>query len=135
MAASVGTAVNFKIGNAASPELFNNVVARAVSCTINGSLVDITDNESTGWRQALDGGGIRSLSVSLQGAFKAGTPEVLLRTKAATGAVFNAEMKLEGSIKFSGAWQCTSYQTGGEVNGAQTYSATVESAGIMTGPA
>lgn len=132
MAATSGRTVKFKIGNAASPELFNNVVARAVSCTINGNPVDITDNDSTGWRQLLDGASVRSLSVSLQGAFKAAVQEVLLRTKADTQAIFNGEMAFEGSVKYSGTWQCTNYQMGGEVDGAQTFSATIESAGAMT---
>lgn len=132
MPAVTGRQIKFKIGDAASPEVFTNIGARAVACTINGSAVDITDNDSTGWRQLLDGGGVRSLSVTIQGAFRAGVHELLLRTKANTQAIFNGEMAFEGTIEYSGTWQCTSYQMSGEVDGAQTYSATIESAGAMT---
>jgi TP901-1 family phage major tail protein len=133
MAAATGRLVKHKIGDGASPEVFTNIGARAVSCTINGSAVDITDNDGDGWRQLLDGGGVRSLSVSLQGAFKATTAgDLLLRTKANAQAIYNGEMAFEGAVKYSGTWQCTSFQLSGEVDSAMTYSATIESAGSMT---
>lgn len=129
----MGRLVKFKIGDAASPEVFTSINAKQVGISINGDNVDVTDNESTGWRELVSGGAIRSLSVSLSGAFKAGTQEVLLRTKSDTQVLFNGQAVFgDGTVKYSGQWKCTKYETSGPHDGAILYSATIDSSGVMT---
>lgn len=132
MSSESGRNLKAKIGDGASPEAFNNIGARSVSLRINGQMVEITDNNGAGWREGHDGGGVRSVSIQIQGAYRAGTEEVLLRTKALAQTQFNAEIELEGSLKMSGGkWQCTSYEHSGEVDGVIGYQATLESSGAL----
>ena len=115
------------------PETFNKLGAfRTNGMTINGELVDITDKDSLGFREGLDGGGIRNLSFTGAGAFKDGAEEENLRLAALNQTKNNYQMRTTGGHIFEGPFQVTSYERSGEVNGAEEFSVTMESVGTVT---
>lgn len=107
--------------------------------TIGGNDVDITDKDSQGFRKLLSGGGIRTRSISCSGPFNRGDDacEQLL-TASETKANTNFRMELgdpSGSPspdRYSGAWQVSSFDFSGPVDDAVQFSATLESAGVIT---
>ena len=115
------------------PETFLKVGAfRTNGATINGELVDITDKDSDGWREGLDGGGIRNMSFTGSGAFKDGSEEEGLRARAFDQASANYQMRTTGGHIFEGPFQIVTYERTGEVNGAEEFSLTMESLNTIT---
>lgn len=133
MAAEKGRVFVLKIGDGASSETFTDLAgARSTSLTINGEMVDITNKGSAGYRELLEDGGVSSMSISQSGVFFDSADEVLLQTAAKDMTLNNYELLYESGDKWSGAFQVTSYENGGEHNDAVTYSCTLESSGVFT---
>lgn len=133
MAAKKGALFLLKAGDGASSEVFTTVAAqRTTSLTINGETVDVTDKDSTGWRELLGGAGIRSMTISASGVFKDVTSQILLETRCMAGTISNYQIVYDGTRKYEGPFQVTSVEYAGEYNGEHTYSMTLESAGVVT---
>ncbi len=132
MAAGSGRSFILKIGDGGSPEAFTTIVAfRSNSLRINGQLVDTTTKDSTGWRELLSGGGIRSMSMSGSGVFKDAANEESLRSVAFSQALRSFQM-LSGAHVFQGSFQVLNYERTGEVDGAEEFSCTFESSGVVS---
>lgn len=126
MAAVKGSLLVVKLGT----DTF--AMARSTSATINGETVDITTKGSAGWRELLSGAGIVSMSISLSGVYTDETYEHTLRSYAMDNSA-NSFTLIDGNgDDYTGNFIVTSYETGGEYNGEQTFSATLESAGAIT---
>ena len=68
MPAQKGSAFLLKIANGATPPVYQTVAGlRTTQMSINGDTVNITSNESGGWRELLSGAGVRSVSVAASG--------------------------------------------------------------------
>lgn len=133
MAAKKGALFLLKAGNGASSEVFTTVAAqRATSLRINGETVDVTDKDSNGWKELLDGGAIVSMSISANGVFKDGTSQILLETRALARTLHNYQVVFDGGRKYEGAFQVVSVEYAGEYNGEHTYAVNLESSGTVT---
>lgn len=136
MAAQKGDAVLIKHGNQATPEVFTAVGGlRASSVTFNTEQVDITSADDTSkWRQLLQGAGIMSLSISGSGVWKADTAALNARTRAMNANQYldNWQIVIPGLGTFSGAFQFTNLKYDGGFNKEVTYDMTLESAGDIT---
>lgn len=106
---------------------------RAVSFTVNGEIVDVTNADSAGQRELLAGAGVSSMSISIEGLFSEDAEQVEFLTRA-FDRTLNAYTIVFGSTldTLAGNFQVTSFESGGEYNGAQTFSATLESSGTVT---
>jgi len=132
MSAIKGKLFILAVGDGESPsESFTDVAAaRSNSMTINGESVDITSKSSNGWRELLEGAGITSMSMSVSGVVKEGN-EALLEAAALASTIGNYQLKRGNGDTFTGPFQVTSYENAGEHNGEVTFSATLESAGVI----
>ena len=138
MAAGKGSSFLLKDNSTGTPATIGGL--RSTSMTINGEMVDITSKDSNAFissgndkaRDLLQGGGVRSLTISASGVFTDSSTENIMRGFAFDGAIQNYDLVFSDGSKISGAFLVTSYERAGEFNGEETYSLTLESSNTIT---
>ena len=138
MAAGKGSSFLLKDNSTGTPATIGGL--RSTSMTINGEMVDITSKDSNAFissgndkaRDLLQGGGVRSLTISASGVFTDSSTENIMRGFAFDGAIQNYDLVFSDGSKISGAFLVTSYERAGEFNGEETYSVTLESSNTIT---
>ena len=138
MAAGKGSSFLLKDNSTGTPATIGGL--RSTSMTINGEAVDITTKDSNAFissgndkaRDLLQGGGVRSMSITASGVFTDSSTENLLRGFAFDGAIQNYDLVFSDGSKISVAFLVTSYERAGEFNGEETYSVTLESSNTIT---
>ena len=138
MAAGKGSSFLLKDNSTGTPATLGGM--RSTSMTINGEMVDITDKDSNAFissgndkaRTLLQGGGIRSMTISASGVFTDSSTENNIRGFAFDGSINNYDLIFSDGSKISGAFLITSYERAGEFNGEETYSLTLESSNTIT---
>lgn len=123
-----GRAITVKRG--AAPTLIAGL--RTKSMSINGSSIDITNDDDAGIRKLMQEPGELSMSITVAGV----TKDDLLRIEAlsATDRVAATEFGFPGATpgKIAGDFFLASYSETGEYQGVSTFEATFESAGALT---
>lgn len=104
---------------------------RSNSFTINGETIDITSKDSNGFREILDGGGIRSVSANGSGVFMDDAIFAEVNTAVMQGSVFNWQVIVPDFGTYSGPFAVSSLEMSGEHNGEVTYTISLESAGVV----
>ena len=138
MPAGKGSSFLLKDNSTGTPATIGGL--RSTSMTINGEAVDITSKDSNAFissgndkaRDLLQGGGVRSMSITASGVFTDSSTENILRGFAFDGAIQNYDLVFSDGSKISGAFLVTSYERAGEFNGEETYSVTLESSNTIT---
>lgn len=138
MAAGKGSSFLLKENSTGTPATVGGL--RSTSMTINGEAVDITTKDSNAFitsgndkaRDLLQGGGVRSMSITASGVFTDSSTENLVRGFAFDGAIQNYDLIFSDGSKIAGAFLITSYERAGEFNGEETYSLTLESSNTIT---
>ena len=138
MPAGKGSSFLLKDNSTGTPATIGGL--RSTSMTINGEAVDITSKDSNAFissgndkaRDLLQGGGVRSMTISASGVFTDSSTENILRGFAFDGAIQNYDLVFSDGSKISGAFLVTSYERAGEFNGEETYSVTLESSNTIT---
>ena len=138
MAAGKGSSFLLKDNSTGTPATMGGL--RSTSMTINGEAVDITTKDSNAFissgndkaRDLLQGGGVRSMTISASGVFTDSSTENILRGFAFDGAIQSYDLVFSDGSKISGAFLITSYERAGEFNGEETYSVTLESSNTIT---
>jgi TP901-1 family phage major tail protein len=126
-----GDQILLKLGDAASPETFTAVAGlRTKSMTINTETVDVTSADDTSkWRQLLEGAGVKNIAISGSGVFKDDTSLQNVNTAALAQSHDHWQVVVPGLGTFEGSFQISSLQYSGEYNGEATYDLSLESAG------
>ena len=134
MAKGKGRQFLVKLGDGASPtEAFTTVAGmRSTSLTINNEQVDVTDKDGDAWRKLLEGAGIQSMSIKLSGIMSDATTAMSMQAHAIANTIHNFKLVSGLGDDFTGPFQITSLERGGEHNKEETYSMTLESAGTIT---
>ena len=138
MAAGKGSSFLLKENSTGTPATVGGL--RSTSMSINGEMVDITNKDSNAFissgndkaRDLLQGGGVRSMSLTASGVFTDSSSENLVRGFAFDGAIQNYDLVFSDGSKIAGAFLITSYERAGEFNGEETYSLTLESSNTIT---
>jgi TP901-1 family phage major tail protein len=106
---------------------------RTESVTINSETVDVTDKDGNGWRELLEGAGITSMSVKGSGVVSNNTV-FTHHIMAAKMADTHITIKLESGLGdvFTGKFAVPSVERAGEYNKEETFSISLESAGVVT---
>ena len=106
---------------------------RSNSFTINGEGVDITNKDSAGFKEMLDGAGVRSVSASGTGVLLTSDAQLLLLTADALGGLLRLyEIIIPGWGTYAGSFLLTSLEFAGEHNGEANYNISLESSGEIT---
>jgi len=138
MAVQKGSSFLLKDNSTGTPATIGGL--RSTSMSINGEMVDVTTKDSNAFvtsgndkaRDLLEGGGIRSMSISASGVFTDSSTETILRGFAFDGAIQNYDLIFGDGSSIKGAFLITSYERAGEYNGEETYSVTLESHNTIT---
>ena len=138
MAAQKGSALLLKA--TLSGSLTTIAGLRSTSMSINGEMVDVTTIDSNPLvaggadkaREILEGGGIRSMSISASGVFTDSALENDIRISAQKGQIREYKLVFGDGDDITGNFLITSYERAGEFNGEETYSMTLESSGQVT---
>ncbi|MBY5594105.1 phage major tail protein, TP901-1 family [Rhizobium leguminosarum] len=133
MAAQKGRAVLVKYNSTGSTYVTVGG-ARELTLTINNEPVDITNSDDAGIRKLLEGAGVNSISIKLQGVYVEDAAAAAIRVDASTNAHRNYQFVMPGTVSktYQGSFMMASYEEAGSYNGAATYNITLESAGAVT---
>lgn len=131
MAGKAGKHLLLKVDTAGSPGTYTTIGGlRSKSMTINNEAIDATEHGSNEWRELLDGAGIRSMSLSGSGIFTTNANLSQMRADAIAGTLRNFQLvDDDNGDTFTGKFKITSMERGGEYNGEQTWSVSLESSG------
>ncbi len=100
---------------------------RDTNWTFNGEQVDVTNKDSSAWRQLLTGAGIRSLDVSVSGIFQDATVEETVRGWAVAQTIHWWQIRLQNVDRIEFQAQIRGYARTGVYNAGDEYSFTLES--------
>ncbi len=132
MAAQKGRSILLKLSDGTSPGAFTTIGGiRSKTVTINNETVDITTDTSAPWRALLGDAGLRTVSVSGSGVFENDATIILVENLALLGTLEEFQMVFPNGVTLQGVFQVASFEHGGEHTAEQTYSITLESAGIV----
>lgn len=125
MAATAGRKLRIKKGGTAIAG------ARTDNLTINNEPIDITDKSDAGWTTMLADAGVRSIEADVEGVLEDSTLIAL-----SVGAVANLlaawSIEIEGIGTFTGNFYLNSLELGGEQEDAVTFTANIQSSGVIT---
>lgn len=103
------------------------------SLSLNAKPVDITNADSaSGWREVLEGAGIKSASLSGTGVFRDDAADETVRGYFFNGTIRNWQLIVPSFGILQGAFQITALEYAGEFDGEVTYSLALESAGVIS---
>ena len=113
------------------PEVFTTIGGmRSTSMSLNNEDVDVTDKDDMPWRQ-LEDFGVRSMEMSGSGIFKESATLDSLVESVVNGPCIKRFRLISGSgRKFTGDFKIN-LELSGEYNGAEQYSVTLASAGVI----
>lgn len=103
---------------------------RSKSISMNDSMVDVTDSDSTNrWRELLANAGIRTATLTGSGVFKDSASEEDVRGYFFSGSHVDYQFVIPNFGTLEGPFHISSLEYTGEHNGEAQFSMTFESAG------
>lgn len=103
------------------------------SFSVNSEVIDATNKDSANRaRELLEGSGVATMSVSAAGILQGGAQFGTLFNAVKMGTFDDYTLVFNGGDKIEGSFQITTLEAAGEMNGAQTYSISLENAGDFT---
>lgn len=122
-----------KIGDGGAPETFAAVGGmRTRTLSLNAETVDVTHADSAGgWRELLDGAGVRQASVSGAGVFLGDSEAETVRNVFFAGAVRNWRIVIPGFGDIEGPFLVANLDYSGAHDGEAQMSIALASAGAL----
>lgn len=100
---------------------------------VSTELVDVTNQDSSGkWREALEGAGIKKVSVSGRGVFSDSAAEGAVVTSCVNATIKQYQVIVPGLGTFQGLFQVTQCSLSGAHDKEVQYDVRLESAGAIT---
>lgn len=129
-----GTTINIDAdGTGTVAELFDTVGGMTTnSFSLGAEAVDITNKDSSHWKEILDGCGTKSATISGEGVFKDDVSFKLARNAILAQSLRNWRLYFNETDYWQGAWKLTALEQSGAHNEAVTYSISLESSGSIS---
>lgn len=106
---------------------------RATRISFNAETIDVTTLDSEGcWRELLVGGGVRSAAISGSGVFRDADTDERARQLFFNGETPAFQIIIPDFGIVEGAFQLSSLEYAGALNGEATYELSLMSAGVLT---
>ncbi|CAM9663367.1 unnamed protein product [Phaeothamnion confervicola] len=132
MAAQKGRDLLLKVDSTGAGVFVSVAGLRNRNLSLNARPVDITNADSVnGWREILEGAGVKSASLSGTGVFRDDAADETVRGYFFNGSIRNWQLIVPGFGIIQGAFQITALEYAGEYDGEVTYSLALESAGAL----
>ena len=133
MVAQKGKDLLLKIDSTGAGVFVTVAGVRSRGLTLNARAVDITNADSAnGWRETLEGGGVKSASISGSGVFRDEAADETVRGYFFNGSIRNWQVIVPAFGIIQGAFQITALEYAGDYDGEVTYSLALESAGALS---
>ena len=134
MSAQKGKDLLIKIGDGAVPEVFTTVAGlRVTTLAFNAQTIDVTNADSAEqWRELLDGGGVKSATITGSGVFKDAASDAALRAAFFDQACPNYQVVIPDFGTVTGPFKITSLAYDGPYDGELKLSLSLASAGQLT---
>lgn len=132
MAAQSGRLFLLQLGSGSPVTYASLASCRETSMTINHEVVDVTAKDTNGWRDLLANDRMHSMSISISGVFKDATVENDFSQMGFDGDAGQFKLIAGNGDAWTGQFVIASYERGGAYNGEETFSATLENAGVVT---
>lgn len=130
MAANKGRDFLLKVGTTSGTTL---AAMTTTSFSISGEAIDVTTKDSPNrTRELLAGSGTVTMSISASGILTGGAQFATMFTAVKAATLDQYTIMFDGGDSVTGTFLITSLEASGEMNGAQTYSVTLESSGDFT---
>lgn len=113
-----------------TPTVIANCMAHSV--TFGYSHADVTSKSSGGEREILPSAGIATCDIAFNGVFSSTDEQNSLITRVKSGAESSYSLAFEDGSTVTGNFVVASFESGGETEGGQTFSATLNSSGAIT---
>ena len=129
-----GATINIDVdGTGTADEYFRTMGGlRSSSVSIDNEAIDITNTESSQWKEILDAAGIKGVSMSGDGVFKDEIMFKKARNAILAGSLKNFRILVNtAGDYYAGCFKITSMEQSGEYNAEQTYSMSLESSGAV----
>lgn len=132
MGVQAGKDLLLKVDRGGSDGFVTMAGLRATRLTFNAGSVDVTSTGSEGgWRELLNGGGVKSAQISGSGIFRDADTDVRARQIFFDGELPRFQVIVPDFGIIEGAFQITSLEYGGTHDGEATYEIALASAGAL----
>lgn len=105
---------------------------RTTSFRLNSQPIDISTKDTNGWRELLEDGSLKSISISGNGVFKDSATDEAIRAAVFSGSISTYTLVFPNGDYIEMQALVTGYERTGEYEGVETYSLTFESTGEPT---
>jgi len=102
---------------------------RARTVSLNARTVDVTDSQSGGWRELLEGAGVRSMAVSGAGVFRDAASDAVMREAFFGQVAVGWQIVVPDFGVFTGPFLIAALEYAGQHDGEATFAITLASAG------
>lgn len=133
MAQFPGRGLLIKISDGGNPKTYLTVGGiRPTNFTVNNESVDVTNKDSNGFREFLQGAGIRSIAVSGGGIYDNGPGINKLEEAARLNTFADCQIVFPNGDSVAGNFHVASFGYAGRHDDEQSWEVTLESAGAWT---
>lgn len=130
MGAQSGKDMLLKLDETGSNKFIAVAGIRSRQLAFNAQTIDTTDSQSTGqWRELLQGGGVKSASLSGSGIFKDAQSDARIRELFFAGHVRHWQVVIPDFGTIKGKFQITALEFAANHDGEVTFDVALESAG------
>jgi len=103
---------------------------KSTTFSMNNSVIDVSTKDTEGWRELLEDGSLKSFSIACDGIFKNNATDELIRSYQWGNTLNQFTFEFPNGDSITSMFQITNYTRKGEVEGAETFSMTLESTGV-----
>lgn len=106
------------------------LTSRSTSFSQSREIIDVTTKASSKDRTLLEGGGVASRSITLEGVFEEDEVYEAMQTRYDNGSIDTYRLfHITSGIRYEGDFQIESFELAGEYNNSFVYSLTLQSSG------
>jgi len=133
MAKYKGSEFRIKVRTSTGPDVYAVIGGgKTDSLSISNETVDVTDKDSAGARQLLEGAGIRAYSCKVSGVVSDNTVFTdFVMVAANANTHINCKIESATGESWTGDWAISSCERSGEYNKEENFSLSLESAGAI----
>lgn len=133
MGAQSGKDMLLKLDETGSGSFITVAGIRSRQLAFNAQTIDTTDSQSAGqWRELLQGGGVKTASLSGSGIFKDAQSDARIRELFFAGQVRDWQLVIPDFGIIEGKFQITALEFAANHNGEVTFDVALESAGEIS---